>query len=141
MSQGSEKLPCWFVVLPDCASAAIIGYELRDRTRQQVSHPSGRPWLLGCWPDDSLVIGQSGRTKIAVIGEHAVSTSELASAANQVKTVAELDGLTGLLIGSVHLAASVDGRVRVQGTVTGLRRVSTPAWSCHRGCRPRRRAG
>jgi asparagine synthase (glutamine-hydrolysing) len=123
MSQGSEKLQCWFVVLPDCASAAIVGDELRDQARQQVSHPSGRPWLLGCWPDDSLVIGQSGRTKIAVIGEHAVSTGELTSAANQVKTVAELDGLTGLLVGSVHLAASVDGRVRVQGTVTGLRRV------------------
>lgn len=123
MSHGSEKAPCWFVVLPDCASAATVAARLRHWARQQVSHPSGRPWLLGCWADESLAVGQADQTKIAVIGEHAVTSRELTNAANRVKAVAGLDSLAGSLVGSSHLTASVDGRVRVQGTVTGLRRV------------------
>ena len=45
------------------------------------------------------------------------------SAAGRIRTVADLDRLAGSLVGSAHLLASVDGRVRVQGTVTGIRRV------------------
>ena len=37
--------------------------------------------------------------------------------------MADLDGLAASLVGSAHLVASVAGRVRVQGTVTGVRRV------------------
>ncbi len=119
----AEKASCWFIVLPDCATAATVGAGLGHRARQQVSHPSGRPWLLGCWADESLTVGQANQTKIAVIGEHAVTASELITAAKGITAIAGLDSLAGSLAGSFHLAASIDGRVRVQGTVTGLRRV------------------
>ena len=43
--------------------------------------------------------------------------------AERVRTVTDLDRFAASLVGSAHLIASVAGRVRVQGTVTGVRRV------------------
>lgn len=120
---GLGQVPCWFVVLPDCVSAAHMGVALRHRAIQQLSHPSGRPWLLGCWDDEALAVGQAGQTKIAVIGEHAVTSDQLSHAAGRTAATTDLDLLVASLVGSSHLVASVAGRVRVQGTVTGLRRV------------------
>lgn len=119
---GSDGVP-WFAVLPDSASAAPVGAVLGRRATRQVSHPSGRPWLLGCWADDDVTVGRAGQTTIAVIGEHTVTAGQLTAAANRTAAVADLDPLAASLIGCSHLAASVAGRVRVQGTVTGLRRV------------------
>jgi asparagine synthase (glutamine-hydrolysing) len=48
---------------------------------------------------------------------------ELARAAGQLRVISDLDRLAGSLVGSSHLVASMAGRVRVQGTVTGTRRV------------------
>ena len=120
---GFEEIPSWFVVLPDSASVASVAAALCQRATQEVSHPSGRPWLLGCWDDDTTTVGQAGHTKIAIIGEHGVTASQLTGAANRTAAVADLDSLAASLVGSSHLVASVAGRVRVQGTVTGLRRV------------------
>lgn len=117
------EVSCWFVALPDCASAVPIGAALRGRAAHEISHPSGRPWLLGCWPDDAVAVGQSGRAKIAVIGQHAITGGQLTTAAGRLEGVADLDRLASSLVGSCHVAASVAGRVRIQGTVTGLRRV------------------
>jgi asparagine synthase (glutamine-hydrolysing) len=116
-------VPSWFVILPDCESAAPVRTALRDRRLHEISHPSGRPWLLGCWSENVLAIGEAGRTKIALIGQHAVAADRLAEAAHRVWTVADLDGLASSLVGSFHLVASVAGAVRVQGTVVGVRRV------------------
>jgi len=116
-------LPSWFVVLADCGSAGPLGDALRRHAIREVSHPSGRPWLLGCWPETMLSSGQAGAAKIAVIGQHALTSEQLAGAAGRIRTAADLDRVAGSLVGSAHLLASVDGRVRVQGTVTGIRRV------------------
>jgi asparagine synthase (glutamine-hydrolysing) len=118
-----STLPSWFVVLPDDESASSVAATLRDHATQQLNHISGRPWLLGCWSKESMTTGQAADTKIAVIGEHAVMADELARAADQIRVLSDLDQLAGSLVGSSHLAASVAGRVRVQGTVTGTRRV------------------
>lgn len=119
----SDEVPGWFVVLPDTVSAARAGAALRSRAVQEVSHPSGRPWLLGHWSPHAMAVGEAGRVKIAVVGEHAVTGGRLSRAAARTDTVADLDGLAGSLAGSSHLAASVAGCVRVQGAVTGLRPV------------------
>src|SRR5436190_2151128 len=116
-------LPSWFVVLADRDSVGPLGDALRRHATREVSHPSGRPWLLGRWPESMLSSGQAGATKIAVIGQHALTSEQLASAAGRIQTVADLDRVAGALVGSAHLLASVGGRVRVQGTVTGIRRV------------------
>ena len=116
-------LPSWFVALADRSSAAPLGDALRRHATREVSHPSGRPWLLGRWPGTMLSSGRAGATKIAVIGQHALTSEQLAGAAGRIRTAADLDRVAGSLVGSAHLLASVDGRVRVQGTVTGIRRV------------------
>jgi asparagine synthase (glutamine-hydrolysing) len=116
-------LPSWFAVLADRAPAAPVGDVLRRHSTCEVSHPSGRPWLLGRWPDGTLSSGQAGTTKIAVIGQHALTPEQLASAAGRIRTVADVDRLAGSLTGSAHLLASVGSRVRLQGTVTGIRRI------------------
>lgn len=119
----SGEGPNWFVVLPDCANAAPVATALRGRAMQEVSHPSGRPWILGCWAYDAVTIGEARQAKIAVIGQHAVTPSQLTAVAHEIDTVADLDRLAASLAGSSHRAASVAGRVRLQGTVTCLRRV------------------
>ncbi|MDQ3904594.1 MAG: asparagine synthase-related protein, partial [Actinomycetota bacterium] len=48
---------------------------------------------------------------------------QLARAADRIRTVADIDRSAASSVGSFHLLASVNGRVRVQGTVTGLQRV------------------
>jgi len=118
-----SALPSWFVVLPDDEAASSVAVALRDHATQQLSHTSGRPWLLGSWAEGISTVGQAGDTKIAVIGQHAVMANDLARAAGQIRVISDLDLLAGSLVGSSHLVASVAGRVRVEGTVTGTRRV------------------
>ncbi|KUL36248.1 lasso peptide isopeptide bond-forming cyclase [Streptomyces regalis] len=118
-----DDVPDWFVVLPDCAAAAPVGVALRNRGAQEVSHPSGRPWLLGRWSRNAVVVGEAGQARIAVLGEHAVTGGRLSTVAGRMRSVAGLDGLAGSLAGSHYLVASVAGDVRVQGSVTGLRPV------------------
>jgi len=116
-------LPYWFVVLADCDSAGSLADALRHHAAREVSHPSGRPWLIGRWPKSMLSSGQAGTTKIAVIGQHALTSDQLDDAAGRIRTVADLNQFAGSLVGSAHLLGSVSGQVRVQGTVTGIRRV------------------
>jgi asparagine synthase (glutamine-hydrolysing) len=118
-----SAIPCWFVVLAACESASPVASALRDQAAQQLTHPSGRPWLLGRWPEGAVTAEQAGSTKLVLIGQHGVSADQLAEAARRVRAVADVDQLAASLPGSSHLVASVSGRVRVQGTVTGVRRV------------------
>ncbi|MBT2399095.1 asparagine synthase-related protein [Streptomyces sp. ISL-100] len=118
-----DSIPSWFVVLPDCPSAVGTDNTLRDRAELTVHHPSGRPWLMGRWGEQHMACGQAGANKLAVLGEFDVTTGRLAEAAAHVRTVADVDALARRLAGSFHLIASVDGRVRAQGSVTGFRRL------------------
>ena len=113
----------WFVVLPDADAARSVWTAVcaRRRPRQTIEHSSGRPWILGSWPDDALVTARAGSTTLVVLGQH--DRPPLGASAARVGTVDDVDGLAGTLLGSVHLLASVAGRVRVQGSVTGIRRV------------------
>ena len=109
--------------MEDHESARPVGAALRAQATHELSHPTGRPWLLGCWPEGTVTVAQAGTTRLAVIGQHAITPSQLADEAGRVREVADLDRLAASLAGSFHLVASVAGRVRVQGTVTGVRRV------------------
>jgi asparagine synthase (glutamine-hydrolysing) len=120
---GFSAVPSWFVVLPDCVPVQPVGAALCGVATREVSHVSGRPWLVGCWPESSVTIGQAGSIKIVMFGQHAVTDSELAHAAERVRTVTDIDQMAASSVGSSHLIASVAGQVRVQGTVTGVRGV------------------
>ncbi|WP_274556194.1 asparagine synthase-related protein [Streptomyces spiramyceticus] len=79
--------------------------------------------MLGRWAPEEVAVGEAGRNKIVVLGEHAVVGRRLADTAARVRTPRDIDGPAGELAGNSHLVASTDGKVRVQGTVTGFRRV------------------
>jgi asparagine synthase (glutamine-hydrolysing) len=111
------------VVLPDCDAARDVASALRPHAAQTLPHQSGRPWLVGRWAAQDLVTAQGGSMQVAVIGCCPVTATGLSALAHRVRTVADLDQLGGQLPGSFHLVAAVDGRVRVQGSVSGLRRV------------------
>jgi asparagine synthase (glutamine-hydrolysing) len=117
------RLPFWFAAVPDNEAARLAVAALRAHATQELAHPSGRPWLLGQWPDGTVTTGQAGSVTIAIVGQHLATADRLAEVAGRIRTVADLDRLAASLVGSAHLVASVDGRVRVQGTVTGVRRV------------------
>jgi len=118
-----DRLPSWFVALPDDEAAGLAAAALRAHATRGLVHPSGRPWLLGQWPEDMVSTGQAGGVTSALVGQHLATADRLAEAAGRVRAVADLDRLAASLVGNSHLVASVDGRVRVQGTVTGVRRV------------------
>ncbi len=118
-----DDLASWFVVLPDCPAALPVAARLRGLATNALVHPSGRPWILGRWGADVVSTGSAGSVAVAVLGQHAVTSGELEAAAEPTGSVADLDRLSRSMVGSAHLVGSVGGMVRVQGSVTGLRRV------------------
>ncbi|UNO38687.1 hypothetical protein [Streptomyces sp. MST-110588] len=88
-----------------------------------LTHRSGRPWVAGRLADGRIRCAEHGDTRLAVIGQCAATPAELASAAARITDVAQLDALGTAWAGSFHLIASVGGRLRVQGSASGLRRV------------------
>lgn len=113
----------WFAVLPDSDAALGAAQALNACAPQVVCHPSGRPWLVGGWSAEDVRMATAGSTQVAVIGCCPVTAADLSSRIEQVRKVGDLDRLAGELPGSAHLVASVAGKVRVQGSVSGVRRV------------------
>ncbi|MGH3815476.1 MAG: asparagine synthase-related protein [Pseudonocardiaceae bacterium] len=118
-----DRGQAWFVVLPDCDAARDVAAALGPHAPQALPHPSGRPWLLGHWAADELVSAQVAGVQVAVIGCCPVTATALSALSQRVRTVADLDRLGAGLSGSFHLVAAIDGQVRVQGSVSGLRRM------------------
>jgi asparagine synthase (glutamine-hydrolysing) len=79
--------------------------------------------LLGRWSAEELVTTRVQGTRLVVIGCCPVTIAQLSSWARRVRTVTDPDQLAAWLPGSAHLVAAIDGQIRVQGSVSGLRRV------------------
>ncbi|MGH3698363.1 MAG: asparagine synthase-related protein [Pseudonocardiaceae bacterium] len=86
-------------------------------------HASGSPWLVGSLDQDEFTLVSVGSLRVAVVGSCPITATRLAELVARVRTVAELDAVARVLPGCGHLVASVDGVVRAQGSVTGVRRV------------------
>lgn len=118
-----DRVPSWFVVLPDCPSAEPIAIALQKQATCVTWHPSGRAWLLGRWTEQQNTVVTCGDTAIAVFGEHLLSAAYLSQIAARVRTLAALDEPATSWAGNFHLIASVAGQVRIQGPISGFRRV------------------
>ncbi|MFJ4809410.1 asparagine synthase-related protein [Streptomyces longwoodensis] len=114
-------VPSWLVVLPDTDAAAAVAADVLPYATASHRHASGRPWLVSRGRADELTVGTCGGVRLAVVGEHAVDRAEADRAAAAVTDLASLDRFARSWHGSYHLLASVHGRVRAQGTVTGVR--------------------
>lgn len=120
-----RALPAWFAVLPDTDAAAALAAKALAHANRSLCHASGRPWLVGRWAPETIVAAKHRGVRVALIGEHTVTTQEAqrAAAASAASSLTALDRFAAAWTGSFHLVASCGGRVLVRGGVVGLRRV------------------
>ncbi|MFI9202253.1 asparagine synthase-related protein [Streptomyces sp. NPDC053048] len=118
---------CWFVVLPDRAHAPGLLDRLRSlagpAVLHLVPHASGRPWLVGCWPDEELTICVSGDVRLAVAGMSSLRPAELTARARQITDTTHIEPALSGAHGCFHVLASVAGHTYVRGSFSGQRRV------------------
>ncbi len=65
----------------------------------------------------------AGPVRLAVIGQTRVTPDQVQGLAERVTHTSDVDRIAPMLAGSCYVAATVGGRVRLQGSVSGLRRV------------------
>ncbi|GAA2922050.1 lasso peptide isopeptide bond-forming cyclase [Streptomyces enissocaesilis] len=122
-SAGAGPGDAHFTVFTDREDAAAVARSLSRPGTRTLNHASGRPWLVGRWHDQEIVTARAGHTALAVIGCCPIDAAELERHAARLRDLAGLDALARSLPGSFHLVAALDGRIRVQGTASGLRLV------------------
>lgn len=120
------------MVLPDCQPASAVARRLLPRACHHLTHASGRPWLIGCWPaGDDMRVTTRGNDRFAVSGPCASDPYAADSCASDPYT-ADLPGLDPRcgperllsgVAGSFHVLASLDGRVYARGDRAGARRL------------------
>ncbi|WP_409185039.1 asparagine synthase-related protein [Amycolatopsis sp. VS8301801F10] len=114
--------PSSLVVLPDSPGGAALLPRVPYPRPNVLFHSSGRPWLAGRWKPGEIQVAVAGRARIAVFGFCPLPAERLTACAARSRTVADADALARVLPGSAHLVASVNGQVRLQGTLANLRR-------------------
>ncbi|MEY9935783.1 lasso peptide isopeptide bond-forming cyclase [Streptacidiphilus sp. MAP5-3] len=114
-----------FVVLPDLPGAEEIAERAAAAATvaQVVPHASGRPWLVGSWAPGAVTLATAGPARLAVIGRCPLPVRELEALAGCIQGPSDAGRTLAPLRGACHLALSLPGRVRVQGSASGLRRV------------------
>jgi asparagine synthase (glutamine-hydrolysing) len=109
-----------FVVLPDgCPTDPKWLFE----SPQVMTHPSGKPWLVGRWDADDMVRVQAGSVCAVVIGHCPVTTARLTRLVERVQLLSDASALARELPGSYHLIVASPEGTSVRGTITGLRQI------------------
>lgn len=111
-----------WVALPDRPDAQRVVAQWPSQSRWVLAHASGNLWLAGSL-DQEVTLASAGSLRVAVIGSCPVTPTRLTDLITRVRTVAELDAVARMMPGCFHLVASVEGVVRLQGSVSGVRRV------------------
>jgi asparagine synthase (glutamine-hydrolysing) len=112
-----------FTVLPDCPAAGRPAAELR--AAQRIDHASGRPWIVGAWPEDEVTVVEAGPRRMVLLGRTRLDRAATTAALGRMRSLHDVDTLASRLPGLFHLAVSMDGRTRVQGSVAGVRQIFT----------------
>lgn len=112
-----------FVVVPDTTAGAELQALVPFTNAQVTRHPSGRPWLVGEWSSNELRTALAGSTRLALVGHSPMTTTQWERLAARVSRLSDVEQIVPSVPGSCFLVASVDGQVRFQGSVSGLRRV------------------
>lgn len=128
----------WFVALPDAPAAEAPARSVRPYATERVDHPSGRPWLLGRWPDWDVAVAAAGPAAVAVLGEHAVRREDAAAVAARLAAGSDADAairdtasgadpctarMTTGWPGNYHVIISSNDGMRLRGGISALRRV------------------
>jgi asparagine synthase (glutamine-hydrolysing) len=115
----------WFAAFPDSGAGAMLAGALRQRVPdlESTSHGSGRPWLVGRWADGEAVVAGVGDRRLAILGEHRLTSRDLSRLCAAADNVRQLKTALRQQPGSFHLAVSNASGMEVTGTLSGLRRV------------------
>lgn len=120
---GPPEGEAWFVAVPDSRRPTLtFGAAPLDNAPCAVTHPSGAPWILGSWRNGQLQLLTSGDLTIALLGTFQLSPL-VQRIVEQSRSLDDLTKLHDYISGSYHLIACLPGEMRVQGSVSGLRRV------------------
>jgi asparagine synthase (glutamine-hydrolysing) len=122
-SAGTGPGDAHFTVFTDREDAAVVARSFSSPGTRVLTYASGRPWLVGQWHDRDVVTAHAGPAALAVIGCCPIDAAELRRHAGRLRDLTEAGTLARSLPGSFHLIAALEGRLRVQGTASGLRLV------------------
>lgn len=120
---GSVHSEVWFVALPDHAATLAVSQSPTMSHVRRIDYESGRAWLMGVWTDETVTVADTGFLRIALIGHCSMTSAELTEAVRPLRNIHQLHRLLPLLSGSFHLVAADADGLRVQGAITGIRRV------------------
>jgi asparagine synthase (glutamine-hydrolysing) len=109
-----------FLVLPDTPAAAA---HAGSAGAQTIPHASGRPWITGTWRPDEVTVLAAGPSRLAVFGRTSLPRDSAERLLAGARSGSDLDPLAARMPGAVHLAASIGGQVRVQGSLSTARQV------------------
>ncbi|NUP23808.1 MAG: lasso peptide isopeptide bond-forming cyclase [Streptomyces sp.] len=112
-----------FVVLPDCPAGARLAADLPATHR--IDHASGRPWIVGDWPQDEVTMVEAGPRRMVLLGHTRLDEAATVAALGRMRSPHDVDTIASRLPGLFHLTVSMDCRTRVQGSVAGVRQVFT----------------
>ncbi|MFF0106685.1 lasso peptide isopeptide bond-forming cyclase [Streptomyces hirsutus] len=112
-----------FVVLPDCPAGAHLAADLPAARR--IDHASGRPWIVGDWPEDEATVLEAGPRRMVLLGRTRLDRAATTAVLGRLRSLRDVDTIASRLPGALHLAVSMDGRSRVQGSVAGVRQIFT----------------
>ncbi|GGO87590.1 asparagine synthase-related protein [Wenjunlia tyrosinilytica] len=113
-----------FSILPDSPAAQPLAERLTAAPGTQVvAHASGRPWIAGRWAAEDLILVTAGARQLALLGYATADEGAVRRSLASARSLGELDAVARTVAGSFHLTASLDGRTRVQGSVSTARQV------------------
>ncbi|MGW1992105.1 asparagine synthase-related protein [Embleya sp. NPDC001921] len=113
-----------FLILPDVSvPESITVGNAGQRPLRCLAHASGRPWLVGHWADEDVTVLVAGTRRLVVFGRTRLDTDTATRILARARSPHDLDALARTLPGSIHLLASIDGRIRAQGALSGTRQI------------------
>ncbi|MEU4473126.1 asparagine synthase-related protein [Micromonospora sp. NPDC023888] len=105
-----------FIILSDHEASAALAR--RHSGGQTIRHPSGRPWIVGHWEHDDIVVARAGDRALALLGRTAETSESLTRRLDAVRGVADLDAVARSVPGCYHLIGSIGGVTRAQGSLS-----------------------
>lgn len=112
-----------FIVLPDHPAAGAVAARVAREGDRVLRHPSGRPWIVGCWNDGEVVAATVGTRSVALLGRTTVTPLTLTGWLRATRSADEVAGRSLELPGCFHLVGSFDSVTCTQGTLAGAYRI------------------
>lgn len=112
-----------FVVVPDSDAGAAAAGHVPFEPGKIVRYPSGRPWVLSRLVFSVISAVTVRDRALVLVGPASVDDQLLRGRLARCSSLGDLDGVLSGEAGVFHAIAALGGRIRVQGTASGLRRV------------------